>query len=65
MADNLKSFSTFGGVVSFVLTLATWIFFYEWSLPLDVAGTTVVFGAWFLLAVAGRWIWARVRSQRH
>jgi hypothetical protein len=65
MADNLKSFSAFGGVVSFVLTLATWIFFYEWSLPLDIGSTTVVFGAWFLLAVAAKWIWGRVRSQRH
>jgi hypothetical protein len=64
MADTLKSFSTFGGAVAFGLTFVTWIFFYEWNVPLDVDGTTVVFGAWFLLAVAAKWIWTRVRDGR-
>lgn len=63
MTGHAKSFS-FGGLVAFVLTVATWIFFYEWNLPLDVASTTVAFAGWFALAVAGQWIWLKIRNAR-
>ena len=51
--------------VAFGLTLATWIFFYVVTpdAPLEARSTTVVFGAWFLLASFSQLTWRRWRGR--
>jgi len=52
---------------AFVLTLGTWIFFYQAvpaAPPLGPPGTTVVFGAWFVAAYGACRLWRRVAKGR-
>ena len=49
--------------VSFVLTLATWLFFYYYGVttlkPLSGPETTFVFAVWFTIALVIRWLWVK------
>jgi hypothetical protein len=50
--------------VSFILTLATWLVFYYSSVTrndlLGPSETTFVFGFWFAVTIAVRWVWRRI-----
>jgi hypothetical protein len=50
--------------VSFLMTLATWLlFYYAASTGNDHLGpseTTFVFGFWFAVAIAVRWLWRHI-----
>ncbi len=51
---------------AFVLTLATWIFFYAYDPALSLGGqsTVVVFGAWFGIVFLIRWFWAHLVKKK-
>ena len=57
----------FALVVSFVLTLGTWLFFYYSPVttldPLTGPETTFVFAIWFGLACVTRWFWLRGKKR--
>jgi hypothetical protein len=57
----------FALVASFVLTLATWLFFYYYRAttlkPLTGPETTFVFAVWFGVAFLVRWLWVK-RKQK-
>jgi hypothetical protein len=50
---------------AFLLTLATWVFFYIKlpDAPLGPAATTVVFGSWFIIALIGKWVWTKIQKR--
>jgi hypothetical protein len=60
---NIKAVS---GVVllTFLLSLATWMFFYVESMPLDSKGTAVVCGGWALLVFSAKWLWSHFHKDR-
>jgi len=49
-------------VLIVVLSLATWMVFYKEEMPLDLAGTAVIAGAWALAVFLGRWSWLHFRK---
>lgn len=62
-----KSVVRFALVVSFALTLVTWLFFYYSQVttlkPLTGPETTFVFSVWFALAFIFRWLWLKRRHK--
>lgn len=62
-----KRIVRFALVVSFVLTLATWFFFYfdraTTLKPLTGPETTFVFAVWFALAFVIRWFWIKGKQK--
>jgi len=54
--------------VSFVMTLATWlVFYYSSATGIDHLGpgeTTFVFGFWFAVTIAVRWLWRHISKKQ-
>jgi len=47
-----------------MLSLATWVLFYEQNLKLQPSDTVIVVGAWLAVVLFTRWIWARIHNRQ-
>lgn len=61
--SKVKSVVAFALIASFLLTMATWLFFFYYPattlMPLTGPETTFVFSVWFVIAFVVRWFWVK------
>lgn len=53
-------------IITAVLTLATWMFFYivTPAVPLGAIATTVVVGFWLVIVLIFRWLYLKMRKKK-